>query len=550
MDFVQFRKEIERTQSNRWTPRQKLLDAFERALWGELYAHKNAPYTQEFFGGLETGRRLRLDERRAAVEVRLPWMLVREIVGETWGEEHRPNILVHDDDYTATWVAAFLAESSLWLTMIEASIEASVGSAAVVMRVLGDDSGSPGRYYFEVWPAKECIPLFVRHQPDKLRELSRTYFVAADTLRSEGYDVDALEEEWENKRFGRTAAGRRRSVAQKNATTDEWVIRVVLDANAEMWYQPVPRWYYEQEDWTDAEWILDEDRTFTHGLGEVPAVWLRPLPFRHKMFPDGLCLFEPAINFQFRIDRTLSQTGRAFDYAGDPQLAVTRGTEGAGSFGDDDELEEVGATASDMIELGPEGKAEFVEISGDGLRVAIESYVKMLMQLAREVAGMSMIDNESKPGVTTSGVALKLLRNAIRTIVGVLRITLGEQGLLPLVRMAMRVAQRVNVDLPSLAARLQRNEATGTLDPEAFMELQWPNAYQPEGQDKLYEVQALKAAVSAINGPPLISMETGIANAAPLFDVQDSAKELDAVLRDASLLAKLQPERDAQGDNK
>lgn len=535
MDFLQFQKDIDKLQSRKWTPRQKRLDALQRALYGELYDHLSYAFSQEYADRF-VQKRLPLDERRASAPYRLPAMITREVTGMLFGEDHRPTVIVRDDDYTSTWIQAFFEDSGFWLTLLEAATIGSVGSVAIVLRVLGesetDEDGNAvpkgaGRYYWEVWPSKECSPIFDRVRPGELLSISRTYFVSSDSLAADGYDVDALARKWElpsdrNQRARSNVRGQ---------SGDLWAVRIELNHATETWYEPVPKSVFEEDDFKATDWVVD-DRSFAHGLGEVPARWIIPVRDRHTRFPDGMCFFEPAIDYQFRIDRTVSQTGRAFDYAGDPQLATSNAGSASGDFGEAEDDEIPGATASDVVEVSEKGGAWFLEIKGEGLSVAIDVYVKMLVRLAKEVAGASRITEESQAGTELSGVAMKLLNSSLIYLVGVLRISFGEQGLVPLLRLAMRIAQRVDVALPSLAARLKLAKvADGSEpDPAAFIELNWPPFYEPTGQDKLFEVQAITTAVEG----GVVSQETAVANASQMFDVQDSGQELDTIKSEAA----------------
>lgn len=527
MDFQQFQKSIANTQSARWTPRQKRLDAYARALRGKMYEHLAAPFSQERRDAFASysGNRLLLDERRAAVQDRLPLELVRDVVGMLFGEAHRPTILAKDDENTSEWIHAFIEDAGFWLTLIQAAWSASIGSGCVVLRVLGESEDvdgeripkGAGAFQFEVWSAVECRPIFKRTSPNELQSIERTYFVSDDALRADGYDVDALAAEWEAKKIKRPKKG-----TQAILGTGEWVMRLIIDATEEKWFQPVPRWIYERSDWKDSEWVLDADRTFTHDLGEVPARWLRPLPIdADHLFPDGQCLFDPVIDHQFRIDRTLSQIGRAFDYAGDPQMVRIKGDGSSGSFGEIEEVTAVGGTASDMVEVGQNGDARFVEISGEGLKVAIETYIRTLRDVAREAGAMSRITPDSKSNTQLSAVAMKMLNFAQITLCDILRITLGEQGAIPILRLAMRMFQKVDVALPALKKNVEPN-------PDANLELSWPDYYPLHGQDKLFEVQATSEAVASGQ----ISEETAVNNTAPLFDVQNSADEYKRVQSD------------------
>jgi hypothetical protein len=116
---------------------------------------------------------------------------------------------------------------------------------------------------------------------------------------------------------------------------------------------------------------------------------------------------------------------------------------------------------------------------------------------------------------------MKMLNFAQITLCDILRITLGEQGAIPILRLAMRMSEKVNVALPALKNAVKPN-------PDAKIELSWPDYYPLHGQDKLFEVQATAQAVESGQ----ISEETAVANTAPMFDVQNSADEYKRVQSD------------------
>jgi hypothetical protein len=538
MDFQEYCKAIASTQSAKWTDRQKRLDAYARILKRKQYSHLKTPFSHERDGkDGYSGERVLLDNRRAAVQEPLAVELVRDAIGLLFGEDHRPLILaksetegVEKDPKTPTtdWIAAFIKDSKFWITMMDATWRGAIGSSVVVLRVLGKQKAvaqegdappqmapdGPGRFFFEVWPAQECSPKFFRSAPDELESVERVYFLGEDSLAAQGYDVDALKTEWSKKRG---AAKNEGSILGRAPSSQSWVLRVVLDTKAETWYNPVPRHVFERPSFKAANWTVDSDRTVTHELDETPAMWIRPLPIdADDLFPDGTCLFDPVIDYQFRIDRTLSQTGRALDYAGDPQLAriLSDGPEGAaGEFG---EPLAVGGTASDVLDSPAGGDVKFVEISGDGLKVAIESYVDALRKIAREAGAMSRVTPESKSGASgpLSSAAMKMLNFAQLTLCGILRQTCGEEAGTRLIRLAMRMSEKVTVKLPSLTT-------DAPPDVDANLDWQWPEYYELHGQEKMFEVQATALAKQG----ELISQETAVANTAPMFDVQNAHRE-------------------------
>lgn len=604
MDFQSFSSALSRG-FPKYTPRQHRLNALRRARKGKLYVDRKYDFAQEEENDTG-GPRIALDKRRPSQQYMLPKMIVRDTVSMLLGEEHRPVVLVRDDDNTNDWITAFIEDTQLWWHLVNAATEGADGSVAWVTRVLpSNGDGKPGRFFHEVWPGFECKPVFKREAPDTLQTLPRTYYVTEDSLRSDGYDVDKLRAKWE-KNDGRTREAKMQAAAIVNGTRNDWALRVVLDENAETWYEPVPRFIYESPDFEKKiAWPKDDERTTEHKLGILTAVWIRNGPTDPELHPDGPCSFEPAIDFQLRIDRTLSQTGRAFDYAGDPQLAMSRGKGGGpGAFGESDD--DLSASATDIVEVDEKGGAWFVEMAGEGLKVALETYVKLLRDIARDVAGGSRVDPESSQVGKLSGVAMKLLNAALLWTTSLGRQAYGENGLIPVLKMGMKLYEACDVELPTLKARIKRRQAEasrrqkvaataaeaskqledptlsgcgggcgccdkcvegcdgsccdkctaeqqtfdGKPDPDAYIELSWPAYYEPDGTELLGQVQAVVAAVEG----KIISSETGVANAAPLFDVRDSEKEQDRIGDEQAVTrartatdAKLQAETDAKG---
>jgi len=584
----------------KFSPRQRRLYALRQALESELYAARKYAFSQETSGEWE-GDRIALDKRRPSVEYTLPEIAVRDHISMLFGEEHRPSVLVRDDDDTNDWIVAFIEDTNLWWHMIDLATGGSVGTAVFVTRVLGpEDAQQPGRFYHESWPAEECQPFFKREAPTQLDKIVRTYYISEDALKADGYDIKALKTKWISK-DGRTRSAKEWARAEAIAilggdTTLKWVMRVQLDAQSETWYDPVPRFIYEAADFKDSKWTEDADRSSTHDLGEVPALWIRNAPGKKKHYPDGACLWEAAVNFQLRIDKTMAQTGRAFDYCGDPQAWRATGGAGGPGFGEDEGATD--ATASGEIEVPEKGGAGFIEIKGDGLKVAIETYISQLKTLARESCGASRIDPETVHQGVLSGAGMKMLNAGLLQCVGILRMSYGDNGIIPILKLCMRIAAKVNVELPSLAALLERRQRedqrraqvkkvtqvaakslddptvgcgggcgccdkcsdgcdgsccakcgqegpsySGEPNPECLIELNWPTYYEPTGQDFAQQVAGIVAAVQG----QVISQETGVANAAGLFDVPDATKESDRIA-DQQAVTRAQTATDAKNE--
>jgi hypothetical protein len=565
LDFLAYREKLKKAQPKKWTDRQRLLNARDLALDGKLYDDIPNAFTREFRND-HSDERISLDDRRSAAQYQLPRIVARGFVNKLFGEGYRPVPFVRNDDVTNAWISAFIKDTRLWWHLYNAAYQGQSGSVAIVLRVLAEQtfrSGDPkatqggaGRFHIEVWPAVECSPVFKAWSPTEVDTLERTYFVKADNLRARGYDVEAIERKWQDFRYGRTAAARRlRQQAQQEALkpSEWWAMRLRLERRGEAWFEPIPKWLYDSDDFDDrTQWPADGVRSFQHDIDDACVIWIVNAPDRDASFPDGMCTFEPTIDFQFRIDRTISQVGRAFDYAGDPQVAEIEGKAGSSADGGgdfDSPEEQSGATASDTLRVPPGGDIKFLEIQGDGLRTAIETYVKELRQIAREVAAASRIDPDTA-GRDLSGAAMKRLDDAMLGVLGLLRLSYGDGGLEPLLRLGMRLYCGLKVRLPSFDAMLtellerrkRANEArksdaqqNGEViepspidvqgarpNPDAFIETKWPQPYAPTGTEKQAEVSA---AASARDGK-VITQETAVANVAGIFDVSNPDQEL------------------------
>lgn len=579
----------------KYTPRQKRLCALRLALYGGIYDDRTYDFSQETEDSY-SNERIPLDKRRPAVQYTLPAIAVRDQITMLFGEEHRPNVIVRDDDNTNDWIAAFIQDTNFWWYMTHLATEGSPGTGIIVARVLGpDDKDKPGRFYLEVWPAEECQPTFRRESPNDLKKLVRTYYVSEDSLLADGYDVEALKRKWINK-DGRTKSAKSAAAAETAAILSgnaslPWVMRIALDEQFETRYEPIPKWIYEAADFAESSWP-EGDRSSNHKLGEVPALWIRNAPASADLYPDGDCLWKAAVDFQLRIDKTMSQAGRAFDYCGDPQFFRIQKDGVSAEFGEEADMD---ATASAVLS-GEDAK--FVEIRGEGLKVAVETYVSRLNHLARTASGASRIDPETVHQGVLTGAAMKMLNAELLQCVGILRMSYGDGGIVRLLKLCMRIAEKVNVELPSLKeilARRQREdqrrqqvkqtvakagkeladptvgcgggcgccdncmdgcqgdccddcgakgkEYTGKPNPGCLVELNWPAYYEPTGQDFAQQIAGTAQAVEA----KLISQETGVSNTAALFDVQDATKEMDRI-QDQTAIERAQGQTDAKNE--
>ena len=249
-----------------YPPRMRALDIFRRVLDGTLYDVLPCQFHEERGAG---GDYIPLRNRRPSIRYGLCRLVVEDSVSLLFSEGHFPTIDCADRDLRTT-LADIVKETGLNQVMTEAAMRGSIGSVAVLMRVLR------GRIFFNVLDTMYLTPQWDPEAPDTLLALTEKYKVSAETLIAAGYEIEE-------------PAG------------DFWFMRR-WDLTREIWFCPWPVG-------SMLEPQQDVARSFRHGWGFVPAVWIRNLPgLSGTSDPsDGACTFRSAIETSIEIDYQLSQ---------------------------------------------------------------------------------------------------------------------------------------------------------------------------------------------------------------------------------------------------
>jgi hypothetical protein len=313
--------------------RARILDILKRVLDGKLYDVLPYQFHEERGAG---GEYVPLRSRRPSVRYALCRIVVENSVSLLFSEGHFPTIDCGDGDVRAA-LADIVKETRLNLTMTEAAIRGSIGSVAVLMRVLR------GRVFFNVLDTTYLIPEWDPQEPDTLMCVTERYKAPGNLLASSGYDI-------------------------ADPTVAHWFMRK-WDKESETWYMPVPVGSaYSAE--------IDEARSIHHGLGFVPLVWIRNLPGPPSTgdAADGGCTFRAAIETQIEIDYQLSQAGRGLKYSSDPTLLIKEPATNDS---------EIVKGAGNALVVSEKGDAKLLEIGGTASAAVIE-YIRTLRELALE----------------------------------------------------------------------------------------------------------------------------------------------------------------------
>jgi hypothetical protein len=441
--------------------RQFDIDVLTRVLKGSFYDHLEYDFHQEKKDGI--GEYIPVRERRPSVRYALCRVVVDDSVSLLFSEGHFPEIDCKDET-TREVLADIIKEAKLNQVMIDAATAGSVGSAAILLRVL------KGRIFFKVFNTQFMTPVWQAEAPDTLDKVIEQYKVKGPVLIAMGYvGIEKDADYW----FKR-----------------EW------DATQEIWYTP---WNVADE---KPAITVDTKKTTSHGLGFVPMVWIKNLPGGDDI--DGECTFPTeAIDTQIEIDYQLSQAGRGLKYSADPTLLLKEP-----AMGDDGSMVKGGGNA---IVVGKDGDAKMLEINGTAAAAVIE-YVRALRELALESAHGNR-SNADKISAAQSGRAMELMNQQLIWLADKLRISYGEGALLSLLNMVKKASAKFSLSVNGKTVKAMQES-----EPIA---LKWPAWYAPTYTD----IQAMATALDMLVLTGILSRESAIKKIADYFDIEDTVAE-------------------------
>lgn len=443
--------------------RTRKLDLLRRVLDGTLYDALPFEFHEERGPG---GEYIPLRNRKPSVRSNLCRIVVDDSVALLFSEGRFPAIDSPNRE-VRSFLDAVARETRLNEVMIDAALRGSVGSVAILMRVLSN------RVYFSVLESLYLQPAWDSEAPDTLESVTERYKVRGFSLVERGYDIPDL-------------------------NADYWFTRK-WDKWREIWYHP----YRISE--TDARLTIDKTRSVVHGLGFVPIVWVKNLPGPSSTgdFIDGASTFRPAIESMIEIDYQLSQAGRGLKYSSDPTLLIKEPAARDGEF--------IKGGGNALV-VSEKGDAKLLEIGGSATTAVID-YVRFLRELALEAIHGNRADPQ-RLSAPASGRALELMSQGLISLADKLRISYGEGALLPLARMVLRAAQVYPLQVGGASVP--------KLDTHAPVSLVWPRWFPPTAQDRLADAQALAKLSKAGH----ISKETAVKAIRDFYDITDLALEL------------------------
>ncbi|WP_287496901.1 phage portal protein [Pandoraea sp. CB10b_02] len=443
--------------------RQFVIDTLTRVLEGTLYDHLPHDFHTE---KTDAGEYIPLRDRRPSVKYALCKTVVDDSVSLLFSEGHFPSVDC-EDETTRDTLTELVKEAKLNAVMIEAATIGSVGSVAIFMRVLS------GRVFFEAKNTQFLTPVWRDDAPDTLASITEQYKVKGRALKESGY-----------------------AIADDDLAADFW-FRRVWDDKAETWYLP---WKVKDE---KAGPVVDTAKTKQHGLGFVPAEWVKNLPGGKGA--DGASTFNrEAIDTGIEIDYQLSQAGRGLKYSSDPTLLIKEPAV--------DEQGTIVKGGGNAIVVSAEGDAKMLEINGTAAQAVIE-YVRMLRELALESIHGNRA-NADKVSAAQSGRAMELMNQALIWLADKLRINYGEGALLSLLRKIVAASAKYPLKV--------NGEEIEPLNAKAKLTLRWPAWYAPTYADKQTQAETL----TTLRTGGLLSQETAVKSLADGYDIEDPQDEV------------------------
>ena len=443
------------------------LASLDAVLNGRQYDGIRHAFADEMSGA---GEYVPLSHRRPSVRSGICRTVVDDSVALLFSEGHFPAVhTVHKP--TAAALAAFVKDRRLNETMARAATVGSVGSVALLFRVL------KGKPFVDVMSTVYLTPVWDPEDPDTLLKVTERYKVRGSDLAGMGYalpDAGEAESYW----FQRT-----------------W------DAQDETWFLPQSVASSKE----GALPVVDGERSLRHGLGFLPVVWIRNLPADGI---DGACTFEMAISTTIEVDYQLSQAGRGLRYASDPRLVIRN------PGGEDTPI--TGGAANAIMLSDPTAEASFLEINGTAATAVLE-HVRHLRGVALESIHGNRADPD-KLAAAQSGRAMELMCQPLVWLADRLRTSYGEGALLSLYRMVCAASRVVGGGI------LIGGQPVRDLDPEGIS-LVWPPWFAPTASDR----QATATTLSTLVQRSILSEETATRLVSDGFDIEDVPREREMI---------------------
>lgn len=421
--------------------------------------------------------------RRPTAPLHLVRAVVNRFTGLLFSAKRHPKIAVPEDPKTEDWLNGFAEATRLWSRFTLArNYGGAMGAVAVGFKFVN------GKPVVEVHDPRWCIPSFVDRNSFELSKLEIRY-------QFQGSMTDPVTGGYVEGWF--------------------WYRRVINDSVDAVWPQ-VPVVENEEPKWTKYPSVVT-----AHDLGFVPAVWIQNTESQENVDGEPDCF--GSYDTIEAIDALLAQANRGSLLNADPTLHIS--TEG--------DFQDVKKGSDNAILTEPGGSANYLEISGGGIKVAMELADRLKNGVLQTVRCV-LSDNFDGPARTEKETEQNYANMLER--VDQMREQYGEMGVKRLLELVLRAARRLDagkVDpnsgrLIRYAVRIPRDKKTnkprllGTGD---AIDLVWPDFYTPSITDIAAATDAAGKAIQY----GLIDKRTALRFVSEYFKVED----IDVVMAEA-----------------
>lgn len=473
-----------------WPPRYQEIDQLESWALGLQYElggpwYREHKWTDEF---TSDGKYIPLARRRP-YDFGIAKALVDMPTGFLFDEGRFPALLVEGDGTpevaAEAWLRAVAEHVALRVKMLSGSrVGGRQRSVFAYFKIV---DGEP---MVDVHGGKYCTPTYER-DGKTLKRVRKQYKCLGEHFVRMGYDVEPDKFYWYRHDF----------------TPD-----------AEIAYFPVK---FEQGPKVP-EFEQDPARSVVHDLGFVPGVWMVNLHQREDGF-DGVGTYEgeQVLTMIHLCNESLSQAHRATGKASDPQLVLELGPEN----GDPDPA--IKTQTKGGVWVMP-GTLKLLEMAGTGQKMALEQFDRY-RSLISSTTSIPEIDPESISGKAQSAEALRVLYAGLIGFASLLRVCYGEQGLVPLCKVILRVLKAtanttINIDGVSWEGQ---EVLRSDIPDRPKVRLEWGPWFAPTATDQQAMITGAASAVAA----GLLSQETAVGTIAKLYG-RDGGEELKKILKE------------------
>lgn len=460
--------------------RARELERLERLARGLQYdaAGLKAPWDKTPVGTRPAPMR----EQRPSAQYDLPALLVERPTSLLFGEGHFPVVVLDpaekggDAAETNAWLARVVDEGNLEAVALTWSRQTVVRGSGCLTWCVCD-----GEFEFAAHKTEQLTPTF---HPRRARCLV------------------ALEKRYEFvKRVARVEGGRAVEV------DETWLHRETWDAQRHVVYQDQPK---PKDPSTPLTWVEAEGGVAVHGLGFVPAVWVKAKDDGEAATWDGESILAGVEDLFASIDRTLSQKDRAVFFNQDPLVyffGLTKETAGNLHIG--------GGNTLSLPKKTDGGDVAITEYTGSG-QAAAEEHIQAQRGRVLETKRVVSLDPDKLLAAARSGKALEILHKPTLDLVGEYRSPFGR-ALAELLGQVVRAARE-----GTLQALGELASAPPATIPAGRVRVQWGAYFDPTPDD----LQVLASVARNLADAGLCDRETLVRWCAQRFGWKDP----DAIL--------------------